>query len=49
MHKSKGMEWEKVLLNDDFHSLSSESELRLMYVAVTRAKNKLYIGRGKNR
>lgn len=49
VHKSKGMEWEKVLLNDDFHSLSSESELRLMYVAVTRAKNKLYIGRGKNR
>lgn len=49
VHKSKGREWDNVLLNDDFHSLCSESELRLMYVAVTRARKKLYIGRGRNR
>jgi hypothetical protein len=41
-HKSKGREWDTVRLGDDFPDGEkgdlSEEELRLMYVAVTRAK-----------
>lgn len=47
-HQAKGLEWEKVSISDDF-SLSSEElssekadeELRLLYVAMTRAKTVL--------
>lgn len=45
-HKSKGCEWNNVKLAGDFpaeEKLNPE-ELRLMYVACTRAKNKLAIG-----
>jgi hypothetical protein len=43
-HKSKGLEWDRVLLHSDFTPAKtdpeppSETELRLFYVAVTRAK-----------
>lgn len=39
-HKSKGMEWNKVKLANDFpnKAKSNDSDLRLLYVAVTRAK-----------
>ncbi|HIF9233434.1 TPA: UvrD-helicase domain-containing protein [Photobacterium damselae] len=40
-HKSKGREWNNVLLADDFramnHKLHSDEEVNLLYVAVTRA------------
>jgi hypothetical protein len=46
-HKAKGREWDKVLLAEDFpdqERLNSE-ELRLLYVACTRAKLELDISR----
>lgn len=36
-HKSKGLEWENVLIADDFN-FKGEDELNLVYVASTRAK-----------
>lgn len=59
VHKSKGLEWDSVLLANDFEKVSysvkdgpggpricinSDAECRLLYVAVTRAKQKLYLG-----
>ena len=49
-HKAKGLEWGKVQLDDDFYydvttngiKISPE-ELRLLYVACTRAQNNLDI------
>ncbi len=41
-HESKGMEWNAVILIDDFSEVSEETN-RLYYVAVTRAKDELYI------
>ncbi|MGW5384072.1 UvrD-helicase domain-containing protein [Nocardia sp. NPDC003963] len=54
-HKAKGLEWNNVRIGDDFKgpeldnatgelSMPSEEELRLAYVAVTRAKKKLDLG-----
>lgn len=53
-HKSKGMDWENVVLNDDFPSLlkprdkddleSHDDELNLAYVAITRAMENLVYG-----
>lgn len=44
-HKSKGLEWNRVLLHTDF--LASDNialeEQRLFYVAMTRAKRQLYV------
>lgn len=37
-HKSKGLEWDSVRLAADFKDAPSGEELRLLYVAVTRAK-----------
>lgn len=42
-HKSKGLEWNRVLIHSDFKPAKSEdgpsdADLRLMYVAVTRAR-----------
>lgn len=51
-HKSKGLEFDEVTLSDDFLDLSKlkkeniercEEELRLLYVAITRAKYKINI------
>lgn len=50
-HKSKGMEWDTVVLLDDFIptlvsgpiSGEAQEERNLLYVAVTRAKRKLII------
>lgn len=51
-HKSKGLEFDEVTLSDDFLDLSKlkkenisiySEELRLLYVAITRAKNKINI------
>ena len=41
-HRAKGREWETVRLEDDFLDMNSE-ELRLNYVAVTRARMSLDI------
>jgi hypothetical protein len=54
-HKSKGLEWDKVKIGDDFRGpkvneetgeteMPSEEELRVAYVAVTRAKGELMPG-----
>jgi hypothetical protein len=40
-HKSKGREWNAVSLAEDFPPTPKEEELRLLYVAVTRAKIRL--------
>ena len=37
-HKSKGREWDSVQLANDFPTRMNESEYRLLYVAVTRAR-----------
>lgn len=42
-HKSKGREWHSVQLAGDFPDEPREEELRLLYVAVTRAKVELDI------
>ncbi|AOZ97862.1 ATP-dependent helicase [Butyrivibrio hungatei] len=42
-HESKGMEWRVVLMVDDYKDDSSEEQNRLIYVAMTRAKDALYI------
>jgi len=52
-HRSKGLEWDTVVLHDDFPNLLDDSkirlpdyyidELNLMYVAATRAMKSLYI------
>lgn len=55
-HKSKGLEWDSVALHEDFNvafiekdgkpkSKISDEECRLLYVAMTRAKKQLYLGR----
>ena len=59
VHRSKGLEWNNVMLAADFQPISytvkeegdkqivqikNSAECRLLYVAVTRAKKKLYIG-----
>src|SRR5690606_33999715 len=54
VHRSKGLEWESVIMENDFpdlfdtgeRAMSAEQradELNLLYVAVTRAKSKLVI------
>jgi hypothetical protein len=49
-HKAKGREWDAVRLASDFHSRrltpghpEAEAEVRLFYVAMTRAKRRLYV------
>ena len=42
-HEAKGMEWQAVILVDDFNKDASEEVRRLYYVAVTRAKDRLVI------
>lgn len=57
-HRSKGQEWNRVLLGDDFNGITykpatndkspeicSNSEARLLYVAITRSKEVLQLGR----
>jgi AAA domain/UvrD-like helicase C-terminal domain len=48
-HKSKGLEWNAVLIHDDFREpkdgeVPADEELRLAYVTVTRAKKRLDLG-----
>jgi len=45
IHKAKGKEWDDVYfcVNKDFFSHDKEVDKRLAYVAITRAKNNLYI------
>lgn len=40
VHKAKGLEWDEVTLSDDFR-FGSDEELRIFYVAITRAKHSL--------
>jgi superfamily I DNA/RNA helicase len=40
-HKAKGGEWGSVRLLDDFSTKSDPAEMRLLYVAVTRAQKQL--------
>lgn len=42
-HESKGMEWRAVIMCDDYKDDRSEETNRLYYVAMTRAKDMLYI------
>lgn len=42
-HKSKGREWTSVRLGPDFPDEPNEQEMRLLYVAVTRAREQLDI------
>jgi len=49
-HKAKGLEWEQVMLEDDYNYKTnkdevqiSDEELRLLYVAATRAKGELNV------
>lgn len=42
-HKSKGRQWPTVRLGSDFAEEPDEAELRLLYVAVTRAEHRLDI------
>ncbi len=42
-HESKGMEWKVVLLIDDFREEQTEEQNRLIYVAMTRAADILYV------
>lgn len=55
-HKSKGLEWDSVLIHDDFNNAFIDKngnaksnivaeECRLLYVAMTRAKKQLYLKR----
>lgn len=51
IHKAKGHEWDTVVLANDFHYFtnpksrvrSAQEEADILYVAITRAKNKLFI------
>lgn len=45
MHKAKGKEWDEVYIcaQDDFIKTDPQYDKRLAYVAITRAKNNLYI------
>lgn len=52
VHKAKGLEWDNVVIADDFLQLSQTGsndvdlqELNMLYVAVTRAKKKLFLCR----
>ena len=48
-HKSKGRQWKTVLLTPDFvRKNADEADLRLLYVAMTRAQKTLDIGRVKD-
>lgn len=59
MHKSKGLEWKYVFIIDCMETICPfvkaeteediEEERRLFYVAMTRAKNKLYLFNYKNK
>lgn len=40
-HRSKGCEWSRIRLNDDYTKSESAEELRLLYVAATRAQHVL--------
>ena len=40
-HRSKGLEWSWVKIAQDDWKLSTDDEVNLLYVACTRAKNKL--------
>lgn len=50
-HRSKGLEWDTVVLNDDFNDISNplisaedrRDELNLLYVAATRARKMLIL------
>lgn len=42
-HESKGMEWRAVIMADDYRDDGTEETNRLYYVAMTRAKDRLYI------
>jgi len=42
-HESKGMEWTAVVMIDDYKEEVSEEQNRLVYVAMTRAKDLLYV------
>jgi superfamily I DNA/RNA helicase len=47
-HRAKGLEWDQVILLDDFHALESTTSLEeanLIYVAATRAKRHLTLSR----
>lgn len=45
VHQAKGAEWERVALYDDWTGgLNSDEERNLLYVATTRAKQRLYTG-----
>lgn len=57
IHKAKGREWPCVVINDDFQIFTAEGgvsmllqenkeEFNLIYVAMTRAQNKLYLEKG---
>ncbi len=44
-HKVKGMEWDNVYVGSDFindNYVYTEEEIRIFYVAITRAKRNLY-------
>ena len=42
-HESKGMEWKIVLMIDDYKDEATEEQNRLIYVAMTRAADLLYV------
>jgi len=46
-HKSKGLEWDSVLVTSDFLPAPQDSELRLFYVVCTRARKNLYLAEAK--
>lgn len=48
-HESKGMEWKAVLMLDDYKEEKSEEQNRLIYVAMTRAKERLFIFHNQKR
>lgn len=50
-HKSKGLEWDKVTLTDDFDPFDEDDravheEINILYVAVTRAKKSIVLPEG---
>ena len=42
-HESKGMEWKVVLMVDDYREEKTEEQNRLIYVAMTRAADRLFV------